>query len=105
MREVKAFFGFGFFELGFTKTALLCFLARMTRISRVFVFFVVSLRIQASELLRANNPPEGEKGKGQWSGVRGQGSGVSCQGKTVVGGQGSGVGSQGSGSEDGSYPG
>ena len=78
---------------------------QMTRISRVFVFFVVSLRIQASELLRANNPPEGEKGKGQWSGVRGQGSGVSCQGKTVVGGQGSGVGSQGSGSEDGSYPG
>ena len=32
---------------------------QMTRISRVFVFFVVSLRIQVSELLRANNPPEG----------------------------------------------
>jgi len=35
------------------------FLARISRISRVFVFFVVSLRIQASELLRGNNPSEG----------------------------------------------
>jgi len=42
---------------------------QVSRISRVFVFFVVSLRIQASELLRGNNPSEGE---GQWSGVRGQ---------------------------------
>jgi len=32
----------------------------MTRISRVFVFFVVAPRIQAPELRRANNPSEGD---------------------------------------------
>ena len=52
---------------------------QVSRISRVFVFFVVSLRIQASELLRGNNPSEG-RARGQ----RAEGRGRMTEGRGPV---------------------